>query len=223
MICKEKIDYAEFAEKVKELLEKSGYEAHVGTVVKPNDTIFHSIHVTEQGKNVSPTFYAEMLYNHFEVIELSANFIVEQMKMFSVPFDNDISKLHDFNYVKDKLSYKLINTEMNKRYLRDKVSREFLDLSIVPYIAIPSSEEYGSVMVTKNLLENWNVTKEEVLDIAMENRKTNEPVIIVSMAEILREMGMDLGFEEEEDGIKMYVLKIKVEYTEQRDSAIRIY
>jgi hypothetical protein len=59
----------------------------------------------------------------------------------------------------------------------------------VPYVLVEKDTDgQATIKVTKDLLERWNVTADEVIDIALEREKANMKVM--SMLDTLKEMGL---------------------------------
>jgi hypothetical protein len=93
-----------------------------------------------------------------------------------------------YDEAKSKLKARLYNESKDAEVFRSAEQYGFNDLIIIPYIdeIVPN----GSAKVTKQLLDIWDVTEDEVIDIAMSNT-TYE---MMSMAEALRLPDcMDMG------------------------------
>lgn len=77
----------------------------------------------------------------------------------------------DYEQVKNKLVMRLINTEANSDYLRDKrkASIEMEDLSIIFAVRVLVENGVSDLVVTDDLLSYWGVTLEEVYEQAIQN------------------------------------------------------
>ena len=77
----------------------------------------------------------------------------------------------DFEQAKSKLVMRLINTEANSDYLRNKrkASIEMEDLSIIFAVRIVHDDGVGDAVVTDDLLDCWGVSLEEVYEQAIQN------------------------------------------------------
>lgn len=82
----------------------------------------------------------------------------------------------DNNDGKNDLFITLVNAEMNKDLLKDVPHRVFLDLAIIcrKRIKIKEKEDYiASLTVTNDLLARWNITEDELFEMAAENTRKN--------------------------------------------------
>ena len=95
----------------------------------------------------------------------------------------------NFEDVKSRIVFKLINTERNKALLEDIPHIEFLDLSIV-FQCLVLQEEFGlcSILIHNVHLKLWDVTKEELYQAAKENTPKLMPFQIKSMQQVLFEI-----------------------------------
>lgn len=95
----------------------------------------------------------------------------------------------DFESVKEKLVYKLINTEKNRELLKDVPHVEFLDLSIVfQYIVSKDEEITVSILIHNAHMRLWKVSVEEVYRIARNNTQNLMGYEMLNMEDIVLEM-----------------------------------
>ena len=77
-----------------------------------------------------------------------------------------------FEGVKDRIIFRLINTEKNKELLLDVPHKKFLDLSLVFAVLVEADNDGTAVMLIKDLhMRQWKVTKEQLWNAAKENTK----------------------------------------------------
>ena len=82
----------------------------------------------------------------------------------------------NYNWVKDKIYPKLINTGMSEEYLSDKPHKDIEDLSIVYTIRFHSDEKgIATTTITNDLLELYGVDKETIHKQAMSNLAKEKP------------------------------------------------
>lgn len=163
----------EYAE---EIATKIGGE--VQEVEKNNGVVFTGIQRREDGMNISPVVYIDNFYDSIIPIDEAANKVDEILKANATPRN-----------VEPKLKAKLVNGRTSAEVFRSAVNVGFDDLIIVPYIdeVVNFGEGKGVVEVTNDLLERWNKTADEVINIALKNSASE--VSIKSMRKILIEMG----------------------------------
>ena len=157
------MELEEFCDKVvKRLREECADKSiHVNTVSKNNGLELHSVCISDEKRQVMPMLYLESYY-HENMEEESIAEVVrgileknEETQISDELFD--IKGIQDFEKVKDKIYYELINSERNQKRLLDIPHRKFLDLEVVYRIcvAIEEQDDYGSILSTNRFLESW--------------------------------------------------------------------
>lgn len=86
----------------------------------------------------------------------------------SVTFD--VSTFTDFDAVKNRICYKLVNTKANEKLLEDVPHRQLFDLSIVYYVMVSVEDgASGSILIHNNHLGFWDVTENDLYEYASIN------------------------------------------------------
>ena len=86
----------------------------------------------------------------------------------------DYERMLSFEGVKDRIIFRLINTEKNKELLLDVPHREFLDLSLVFAVLVEADNDGTAVMLIKDLhMRQWKVTKEQLWNVAKRKYKAS--------------------------------------------------
>lgn len=188
----------QFKLQLKKLLQKKlGDNYHIveKTVVHPNDTILTGLVIQHQNSTIGPTFYLENLLKQYtngsSLPELVTD-IVSQLSQARKEPDIIQSLLQtdlDFETVKSRICFRLLNRSLNHQYLADKVFLTFHDLAISFYLAVDIAEDsLGSISLPHTLFDKWNISLEELFSIAQENMKMHMPAKIVSLSDLLNEM-----------------------------------
>lgn len=214
------MNYTEFVcavEKSMKLKMEEGVRVSSCTAVKNNGKERKGISVETPGVNISPTIYLEEYYQCYqggkkleEIVEDICAFYESIRKEESM----DYKKILSYEGVKDRIVFKLINTEKNREFLETVPHTDFLDLSVVFYVLLEVSRE-GSAMMTicNSHLKQWNIGSEVLRKTAEENVRQILPAELLTMRHALeglagnREDGAENLFTEsagERDG--MYVL-----------------
>lgn len=153
--------------------------------------------------NISPTIYLEEFYmrlltnDDLDSVVDDILSIYEKAKCGNSHFDT--SMILDFSNIKDKLFVRLINKHMNEELLKDIPYTYFLDdFAIIPNVVVEQLEEgHASFRVTNAHMEMWNVSKNELMEIAIANTRNLFGVEIKSMQEVLFGMkDLDVPFPE---------------------------
>lgn len=155
------MDLANFAVVVKDEVEKvvgSNCHIRINDVKKNNGIVLKGITIVEDNNNLSPTIYLNDYYNAYISGETTfANVINDVMGTYhknKVNQNVDMRYLLDYEKVKQRIVYKLINTEKNKELLDDIPHIEYLDLAIV-FQCLVAQEDTGIatirfIMYTRN-------------------------------------------------------------------------
>ena len=107
--------------------------------------------------------------------------------------------------MKDRIFYKLVSFEKNKKFLRDAPHLRWHDLAVVFYYALEKDMvEGGSITIKRQHMLMWKQNAESLYRTAGRNTKRGMPELLVSMCELISEMtGVAV---QENDAAPMYVL-----------------
>ena len=217
-----------FAEIVKDTVEEQlgkEYQVTIRRVNKNNGVVYTGLNVKKEGINIAPVIYLD---NHFDQYKQGSSTISEitdhvvkdgRKKMTSV----DVQQFLNYETVRERIVYKLINTEKNKELLNDIPHIEFMDLSIV-FQCLVSQKTSGSasILVHNTHMKLWDVTLEMLYQEAKENTQKLMPYEIKSIEETLCEIiktepqnqygndeCMELSIGNFSDSVPLYVLSNK--------------
>ena len=179
---------------IDEINEKLGGECNIvsNMVTKQNDEILHSIAIVNAGERVSKNIYLESYYKEYKEgrsIDSIAEDIIgiikcrDDMQQRCLDF---AESLCDYDSVKDNLMVRLINKDMNDKYLENKCYVPYLDFAMLLYITndLGIGESF-SVAVTKTLQDLWKVNLDEMYSQALENVRSKCAPTIESMSSLI--------------------------------------
>lgn len=218
------MDLDEFKEKVKDNIKSylpMQYEkANVSlqSVVKNNDVQLTGLMIRLEENNIAPFIYLDHYYeqyqNGMELPDIMKD-IAELRVSSEQSVKLDISRITDFNQVKDNIICKLINGDMNEEYLADKPYTQIEDMAVIYVIDLGSGAEgHMSSPITYDLMKRYGVDTQMLHEIAIHNLAKSE-IVFKSMKDALMEIMFPDGVPEEdplaeilssEDEIPMYVL-----------------
>ena len=189
------MNYEAFRTELGELL-RSRNPSKIVTInqnIKNNDVILYGLSMREQDEHISCNIYLESFYDDFvegRSLESIVNKIEQDVQEHICDIEYDIvQKVNEFDFVKDKIIYKLINTEYNHEFLKDVPHRDWMNLSIIYKIDLG---EYGdhtaSINVTNNLLKIWNTTEEELFALAKVNTPKRRKLCIKGLFYVVENM-----------------------------------
>ena len=172
------MNYTEFVNAVKEKLTRElngGVRVNVYTTKKNNATERTGLILETPGVNISPTIYLEEFFELYEKgkqMDWIIEDLVELYEEIRQEKSWDYERMLSFEGVKDRIIFRLINTEKNKELLLDVPHKKFLDLSLVFAVLVEADNDGTAVMLIKDLhMRQWKVTKEQLWNAAKENTK----------------------------------------------------
>lgn len=189
------MNYKEFVQavflKVKEAVNED-VTVSIHVAQKNNGVRRTGLMIVKEEINVSPTIYLEEYYKQYES-GVGLDRIVEEVialyekVRFQKPWKDQ--KLSSCEEVEDKIIYRLISRASNKEMLEDVPYIPYLDLAVVFYVLVEAAK-YGTVtmLVRKEHLEKWNVTKEDLYWMAGKNTPKLLPYEFQTMGEVLGEL-----------------------------------
>lgn len=177
----------------------NGYEVKVQKVTKNNGIILDGLSIHKWTANMAPTIYLntyyEQLGENMTLAEITADVVSIYHKNPCI-LNYTADAFVVFDNIKDKVVFKLIQAESNKELLMDIPYVEFLDLAIVFYLLLDENNMgQMTALVHNSHLEVWNISKEELYQLAQVNTPNLLPAKIKTMNEVMREM-----WKEEFDG-----------------------
>lgn len=188
-----------FAQKI--LDEMSGqlgenYEVLIKEVEKNNGIKLSGLLIYGKENNISPTIYLEHFeeeYREGSTIEEIGNRIRKLYQQYVPVRQMDMSFFLDFEKVKERIMYKVINAPRNETLLSEIPHICFLDLAICFYYDFYDDQiGEGTILVRNSQLMCWDTCIKELMQIARKNTGELLGIEILDMAEML-------GDESEED------------------------
>ena len=169
------LSFQKFIEKVKteiHLLCGDGYQIIMEPVPQNNGTEQTGIDIRkEQGEEMAhlclDAYYEQYLAGM--TVEEAARDIWDIFNSFE---QSGVSEglLNDFEKVKNKVVFSLVNYGMNKEQLESMPYVSYLDLAILFYVLLDRTENgERTAVITNKELAAWGTTKEELLRLARQN------------------------------------------------------
>ena len=167
----------EFINRIKSYLppEYEFWKSDLHTVHKVNCTLdgFSLIPVqTHPERSAYPVFYIQDLFAMYESgVDLDSVLTLVADMIVNLPVPTELQDMGvDISEVKESIVVQLINCERNQELLREHPHRNFMDLAAV-YRLLTFNEERGwsGMLVTNSLMKEWNMTEEDLYEIAWKN------------------------------------------------------
>lgn len=202
----------EIVEAVKDILGDS-YIVLTNKVTKNNGVVLTGLMIGKNGQNVMPTIYIDEFFDWYKSgypVRLIANKIVRLYKQANAETPFDTSLITNFNLVKDRIIFQIVNTERNSALLETIPSVKFHDLSIIFKICFENSS-YGTAtaMITNRIMDFWSVDIDTICQMAMKNTPAIQESVLCRMEDVLKEL-MPKAVMIPSLGIDMFVLTNKL-------------
>ena len=166
----------EFNEKIKEMIEQnltSEAKVHLQQVRKNNNVLLDGLIIQMPDSNVSPTIYMEPF---FEMYKQGVDLESITTQILAVYYKGRPGKqlnldfFTNFEKVKDRIAYRLVNAERNGELLKDIPHVLLEDLAICFYYAFYDEQlGEGSITIHNKHMEWWGTNHQELMRLAAEN------------------------------------------------------
>ncbi len=209
------MNYEEFKTRIYSMVRDefgSDTEVTLKPVRKNNGVVLDGLTIMPEGKCIAPTIYINQFYGRYrEGLSLNAivRIILEENKRYSIDFPIDVASFLEFDNLKDRIRYRLINYEMNEELLRDVPHEKFLDLAKIYYYEIKDNRFPSAFCTIRNSdIESWEISAEELSKIADINMLSCEPPRIYTMREMVDMLadGTEAAREVPDPAVPMYIL-----------------
>ncbi len=197
---------------------KEGIKVCTYTATKNNGSKKQGIMFEEQGMMASQAIYLEDAYKRYQQGETLDGLMLELLRFHETARGGkmwDPSQFEEYDFVKEKVIFRLVHSGKNKEVLKEVPCVEILDLSLIFCILVDADECGTAVMqITNSHLQMWGIEKEELIKDAVRNMPVLLPAEFFTMRHAIEEMldsasgngGNILTEGLEEKGDIMYVL-----------------
>lgn len=198
---KDRMDYEEFKEAIQADLEgKLGKECTIliQDVPRNNGGRQSAVTILVSNTNIAPRICLDGHYEKYLEGRNSEQVVEDILKVheqYKVEEKVDTEWFFDYQFIKERIAYRLVNYEQNMEMLQDMPHKRILDLAIVFYILLDKHDMgAATIMIQNNHLDMWRgVTVDEIYQAALENTPVLLPVKIESMASLLGGMMQELA------------------------------
>lgn len=188
------------------LLERLGsdrYSIKETEMVKNNDLKLHSLCVVEEGEVFGANIYVEEAFKIYqeltatsknpwdELIDILMSRLVRSSEEDRMLPAMVLEAISNYDYMQDKIIFRIVNRNNNTQYLKDKVYLPFFNFAICFYVLANEPQEdgtVGSIALTKGLVEKWGMSLDEMLEIAKKNMQRLFPPKIENVYQMIKKM-----------------------------------
>ena len=216
------MEFTNFTTLVQREVEKragENYRVKLNDVMKIYGVVLRGITLLKDDSNISPTIYLNPYYDAYENGDTTLGTVIDEVidtyERNKINRSIDMKFFLNYETVRSRIIFKLINTEKNRELLRDVPYIPFHDLSIV-FQCLVSEERFGnaSILIHNVHLQLWKVNARELYECALENTPLLQGYELADMNTVLEEMKALGGIDDEEiedmqQEVPMYVLSNK--------------
>ena len=154
-------------------------------ILKINGVVAKGISIRKKEEKIAPVIYLQEFYEKFlagkPLEELAAQIVKKSREAEFVPEWN-YEEILDFNRVKSKIVYRLINAKQNQELLKDVPNLPIYDLSIVFYLLISESDVGRcSVLIKNSHMDYWKIPISVLYECARQNTPRLFPHVLMPM------------------------------------------
>ena len=151
-------------------------------VIKKNNGLeLTALTITKPNVNIAPTIYLDHMYEQYKEGEQSFDDVLANIARLRMEYDCKVDFetecITSFEKCKHMIMPRLINKNENLAMLEDVVHTDIEDLSVIYAIVVNDFESDGtaSIIIRNEFFKNWNITKEELHNVAMANLRESKP------------------------------------------------
>lgn len=190
--------YEEFQEHLTSLLQEkldTGCRLRIQKVPKNNGVILNGLTVTVGGQTAAPLICLERYYEKFQAgrpLDALAEEILGELRKDSDILHIDFSMLNDFEKIKDRIIFRLINTHANQALLQDVPSVPFQDLSAVFYLFLENGPDgQMTALIARRHQRMWDVSTPTLFHLAERNTPRLLPPDLKSMSAVMDDIARE--------------------------------
>ena len=191
------MNFNEFVNEVKDNIKRFLPEAYENAEVSVMDyqklnTTYKGLMVKKEDETITPTINMDQLYKAYQnqpgvtmesVYRRIADVVV------AAPIQVNLKSIMDYDIAKDNLFIRVSSAETNKDMLANVPHQLKEDLAITYHVAVSMDEEGLSSMLIKNdLLKQYGITAEQLLEDAMKSSPRIMAPEISSMGAVMEEL-----------------------------------
>lgn len=191
----------------------SGYTVSIQDITKNNDTHYDGLTILSSRHNLAPTIYLNRYYCDYQNGRSLTDVVCDILGVYEQnrPAKKiDVSFFTDYDKVKSRIVFQLINYERNRSRLADIPHFRYLDLAIV-FNCLLESESSGSatILIRNQHLQLWSATCDDLYTLALSNTPRLLRCCLRNMTDVLSELADEDGLTvlpEAEPPCPMYIL-----------------
>lgn len=167
------------------------YEVVFQEVTKNNGVCLHGVMITRKGSNVSPAVYIDELYKDYEEGRPFGDIVYDILCTYqrhAREINMDMEFFTRFERAKERILYKLIHRESNRKLLKEIPYLEWNDLALVFYYSF-EDERFGkaAILIRNSHLTMWGIDLNVLYEKAKENMLRLRPEEVMPIKQLIQE------------------------------------
>lgn len=203
------MDYQEFLDYVKEnildylkqsritadtsnevIFDEKEYEVLSQKIMKNNGITLDAITIYQEGQYVSPNIYLNAYYDQYKMgkpLDCIMNQLIQEYEdKMEEAGTLQVDNVYDLDKVRDKIVFRLVNYERNRKELLLCPHKRFLNFAVTfRYLASKDAMGIASSIISHKEFAAWNIELDELYDIAKSNTMRLFPWKIESLAKMI--------------------------------------
>lgn len=217
------MNYQEFISHLTECMQLhlgNSANIQVKQIHKNNGKILDGMIINE-GLNIAPTIYMNPYYHRYldgvSLSDIEEDFI-SSFEACRPKASVDFSFYTDFDKIKERIIFKLINFDMNKELLEEIPYVKYLDLAIVfQYLVDNECNNFSSILIHNDHMEKWNVTENDLYQLAL----INTPILLPSDTKPIQSYMMNYYIENgDNDELGKHIMNSPTMYVSTNSAAL---
>lgn len=193
---KEMMKYDQFLSRIKALVKKrmgGGYLVDINHVIKNNSIQLDGLIILKDGEKITPNIYLNGYFESYlegDSIEDIVDKIVNSYEETMEEGEREALCIqYELNEMKSSIIYRLVNYNKNTNLLNEIPHLRFLDLAVTFHCLVKDNENgIGTIRITNKHINDWNITLEDITEMASINTPTLLPASIRSMNEVIKDI-----------------------------------
>lgn len=170
----------------------SEFEVSLKEITKNNDTMLKGLMILERDTSLCPTIYMEepyAMYSQGEALEEIEDSILQCYQEKRLEEEFDLSFFRKWETVKERITYKLVSYDRNRKLLKEVPYRKTLDLAVVFECYLEQrGAGHAAIPINNGHMEAWGVTADELYAAAIKNTPELMGCRSYNMEELVREV-----------------------------------
>ena len=185
----------EFAKAAKKRIEEiyDDVEVTMKTVTKNNGVSLTGIAISVKDKNETPIIYIDKAFCQYKAGKVSMEGVIQEIvEIYESSIIDNLPKsllksFYDFDKIKDKICFRLVNKELNLSLLEDTPHIIFQnDLAVIFYILVKNAEDgIQSITIKNSAMALWDIDTMQLYDLAAENTRRIFGIKLMTIGDML--------------------------------------